>query len=74
MARQVKWPPEALNDLRAAYNQGTSVASLALYYKLSRVRIYQLLAKAGVRIHRRAVDLGPQTTAAIQQIEEGSQG
>ena len=72
MARVKKWTQEALEALVQEFRDGASVASLAASYSLSRIRIYQLLKQAGVVVRGKQANLGPETEAAIIQIEEAT--
>jgi len=72
MGRKVRWDAETLAKLVAAHTAEVSVADLAVYYKVSKVRIYQLLKQAGVVVRGQQANLGPVTEAAIIQIEEAT--
>lgn len=65
-----KWNEEALHNIKQSFEEGTKVAELAVRYGVSRVRIYQLLKKAGVVVRGKQANLGPETEASIIQIEE----
>jgi Mor family transcriptional regulator len=63
MGRQVKWTPEKLAEIAGFWNAGESVASLAVRYGVSRIRIYQLLKQT---------EVGPVTLDSLKTLEENA--
>ena len=68
MSRQVVWTPEKLEALSKEFKDGATVANMAVSRGVSRIRIYQLLKKAGLALRPRNNEVGPVTQDSIDRL------
>lgn len=69
MGRKVKWTKEELDKLAKEFHDGAPVANMAARRSMSRIRMYQLLQKAGVTIGPRNDKVGPVTQDSIDRLD-----